>query len=41
VITVWGFLPMVATIWWAKFDADRQFLHDRLVGTCLVNAAHK
>jgi uncharacterized RDD family membrane protein YckC len=40
-ITMWGFLPMVATLWWAKFDADRQFLHDRLVGTRLVNATAK
>jgi uncharacterized RDD family membrane protein YckC len=38
VISMWGFLPMIATIWWAKFDADRQFLHDRLAGTRLVNA---
>jgi hypothetical protein len=41
VITMWGFLPMIATIWWAKFDADRQFLHDRLAGTRLVNAEAK
>ena len=37
-ITMWMFLPMVATIWWAKFDPERQFLHDRLSGTMLVNA---
>ena len=36
-ITMWMFLPMVATIWWAKFDPERQFLHDRLSGTMLVN----
>jgi RDD family len=40
-ITMWGFLPLIATIWWAKFDADRQFLHDRLAGTRLVNAETK
>ena len=27
-----------ASIAWALFDKDRQFLHDRLVGTRLVNA---
>ena len=27
-----------ASIGWALFDKDRQFLHDRLVGTRLVNA---
>lgn len=37
-ITMWMFLPMIATIWWAKFDHERQFLHDRLSGTMLVNA---
>lgn len=37
VIVMWAFLPMVATILWARFDVDRQFLHDRLAGTRLVN----
>jgi uncharacterized RDD family membrane protein YckC len=37
-ITLWGFLPMIATLLWAPFDADRQFLHDRLAGTRLVDA---
>lgn len=23
-------------VWWAFFDKDRQFLHDRLAGTCIV-----
>jgi uncharacterized RDD family membrane protein YckC len=23
-------------LWWALFDRDRQFLHDRLAGTCIV-----
>jgi uncharacterized RDD family membrane protein YckC len=27
------FVPMVATILWARFDRDKQFLHDRLAGT--------
>jgi uncharacterized RDD family membrane protein YckC len=25
-----------AGLFWALFDRDRQFLHDRLAGTCLV-----
>ncbi len=25
--------------WWAWFDRDRQFLHDRLAGTRLVRSA--
>ncbi len=37
IITMWTFLPMVATILWARFDADRQFLHDRMAGTRLVS----
>ena len=36
VITMWAFLPMAATILWARHDAGRQFLHDRLAGTRLV-----
>jgi len=36
VITMWAFLPMAATILWARHDADRQFLHDRMAGTRLV-----
>ena len=36
VIGMWGFLPMIATILWARHDADRQFLHDRMAGTRLV-----
>lgn len=35
-IAMWAFLPMIATILWARFDPDRQFLHDRLAGTRLV-----
>lgn len=37
VVTMWTFLPLIATVWWANFDPDRQFLHDRLAGTRLVN----
>lgn len=39
VITMWLFLPMLATLLWARFDGDRQFLHDRLAGTRLINAS--
>lgn len=35
--SLWLLLPMFATWWWARFDGDRQFLHDRLAGTRLVN----
>ena len=37
-ITMWAFLPMIATILWARFDPDRQFLHDRMAGTRLALA---
>jgi hypothetical protein len=37
VLTMWAFLPMVATILWARHDVDGQFLHDRWAGTRLVN----
>ncbi|MBL8523037.1 MAG: RDD family protein [Betaproteobacteria bacterium] len=36
-IAMWTFLPMASTILWAKFDADGQFLHDRLAGTRLTS----
>lgn len=32
-----GTLPFGLTFWWALFDRDRQFLHDRLLGTRLVH----
>ncbi|MCY7388413.1 MAG: RDD family protein [Burkholderiales bacterium] len=38
VITMWAFLPLAATILWARHDSDRQFLHDRMAGTRLVDA---
>lgn len=37
-ITVWLATPALATLLWAHFDTDRQFLHDRLARTRLVNA---
>ena len=38
VFAMWAFLPMLATILWARYDADGQFLHDRMAGTRLVDA---
>jgi uncharacterized RDD family membrane protein YckC len=38
VITMWFFLPMAATLLFAKFDSDQQFLHDRIAGTQLKDA---
>jgi uncharacterized RDD family membrane protein YckC len=38
-ISIWAFLPMLATVLWARFDPDRQFLHDRMAGTRLVNVS--
>lgn len=37
-LTMWFFFPLVATLLWARFDAERQFLHDRLAATRLVKA---
>jgi uncharacterized RDD family membrane protein YckC len=37
-VTVWFFLPMLATLLYARFDRERQFLHDRLAGTRLQDA---
>lgn len=28
-----GLIPLGFTLWWALFDRDRQFLHDRLLRT--------
>ncbi len=36
--TVWLFVPSIASVLWAWFDRDRQFLHDRLAGTRLASA---
>jgi uncharacterized RDD family membrane protein YckC len=38
VITMWFFLPLMATLLYAKFDRNKQFLHDRLAGTRLEDA---
>jgi len=32
------FVPTGVSLLWALFDRDRQFLHDRMAGTRLVNA---
>jgi uncharacterized RDD family membrane protein YckC len=37
-IAMWFFLPMIATLLFARFDHDRQFLHDRLAGTKIIDA---
>lgn len=34
-MTAWLFVPSIASILWAWFDSDRQFLHDRMSGTRL------
>ena len=34
-IALWGVLLLGAGFWWAFFDRDRQFLHDRLCNTRL------
>lgn len=38
VIAVLGFFALGLGFWWALVDRDRQFLHDRLAGTALVEA---
>jgi uncharacterized RDD family membrane protein YckC len=40
-LTMWTFLPMFATLFWARFDTDRQFLHDRWASTRIVDATIK
>jgi uncharacterized RDD family membrane protein YckC len=32
-----GLLAGGLTLWWALFDRDRQFLHDRLLGTRIIH----
>ena len=39
IMTMWAFLPLFATVLWARFDPDHQFLHDRMAGTRLVSVA--
>jgi len=36
-----GLLLAGAGFWWALFDRDRQFLHDRLAGTRLIRVPRK
>ena len=38
VVATLGFFALGLGFWWALFDRDRQFLHDRLAGTVLVEA---
>ena len=37
-ITMWAFFPLIATLLYARFDAEGQFLHDRLAGTRIEEA---
>jgi uncharacterized RDD family membrane protein YckC len=37
-VTAWFFFPLMATLLYARFDGDKQFLHDRIARTRLVDA---
>ena len=41
VLALIGLLLAGAGFWWALFDRDRQFLHDRISGTRLVRVPRK
>jgi uncharacterized RDD family membrane protein YckC len=41
VLALVGLALAGAGFWWALFDRDRQFLHDRIAGTRLVRAPRK
>jgi uncharacterized RDD family membrane protein YckC len=41
VLALLGLLLAGAGFWWALFDRDRQFFHDRIVGTRLVRVPPK
>jgi len=41
VLALLGLLLAGAGFWWALFDRDRQFFHDRIVGTRLVREPRK
>ena len=41
VIALLGLLLAGIGFWWALFDRDRQFLHDRIVGTRLIRVPRK
>jgi uncharacterized RDD family membrane protein YckC len=40
-LALFGLLLAGAGFWWALFDRDRQFLHDRIAGTRLVSVPRK
>jgi uncharacterized RDD family membrane protein YckC len=40
-LALFGLLLAGAGFWWALFDRDRQFFHDRIVGTRLVRVPPK
>jgi uncharacterized RDD family membrane protein YckC len=37
VAALMGLMALGLTLWWALFDRDRQFLHDRLLGTRIIH----
>jgi uncharacterized RDD family membrane protein YckC len=41
IIALFGLLLAGAGFWWALFDRDGQFLHDRIAGTRLVRVPRK
>jgi uncharacterized RDD family membrane protein YckC len=41
VLALLGLLLAGAGFWWAWFDRDRQFLHDRIAGTRLIRLPRK
>jgi len=41
VLALFGLLLAGIGIWWALFDRDKQFFHDRIVGTRLVSVPRK
>ena len=41
VLALLGLLLAGTGFWWAFFDRDKQFLHDRLVGTRLIRVPRK
>jgi len=41
ILALLGLLLAGAGFWWALFDRDRQFFHDRIVGTRLIRVPRK
>jgi uncharacterized RDD family membrane protein YckC len=41
VLALLGLLLVGAGFWWALFDRDRQFFHDRIAGTRLIRVPRK